>query len=129
MVVVKELAGIGVAGCGFVADEEVATVGERRQRRSAFGDFGGEAISGPAVAGRQRRVDDRPIAGATAEVAGERVARALIGGGLALMIEREQAHHDARRAETALRAVVVDHRLLHRVQAAALGEILDEKSR
>ena len=108
-----------------VADEQVAAVGERRQRRGALGGRGGETIGRPAVAGRQRRVDDRPIAGATAEVAGERVARALVGRRLALVIEREQAHDDAGRAEAALRAVIVDHRLLHRMQALALGEVLD----
>ena len=41
------------------------------------------------------------------------------------MIGGEQAHDDARGAETALRAVQVDHRLLHRVQRVALGQILD----
>ena len=60
-----------------VADEQVAAVGERRQRRGALGGRGGETVGGLAVAGRQRRVDDRPIAGAAAEVAGERVAHAL----------------------------------------------------
>ena len=41
------------------------------------------------------------------------------------MVGREQAHHDARRAEAALRAVMIDHRLLDRVQRLAVGEILD----
>jgi hypothetical protein len=41
------------------------------------------------------------------------------------MIGGEQAHHDPRCAEAALRAVQVDHRLLHRMEDAAIGEILD----
>ena len=41
------------------------------------------------------------------------------------MIGGEQAHDDTRRAETALRAVQVDHGLLHRVERVAVGEILD----
>ena len=39
-------------------------------------------------------------------------------GACARLVEREQRHHEARRAEAALRAVAVDHRLLHRVQRA-----------
>ena len=41
------------------------------------------------------------------------------------MIEGEQAHHDARRAEAALRAVLLDHRRLDRMQPAAVGKVLD----
>ena len=41
------------------------------------------------------------------------------------MVGDEQAHDDARGAETALRAVQVDHRLLHRMERVAVGEILD----
>ena len=41
------------------------------------------------------------------------------------MIGGEQAHDDAGRAETALRGVMVDHRLLHRMERVAVGEILD----
>ena len=33
-----------------------------------------------------------------------------------LFVQRPQRHHEARRAEAALRAVAVDHRLLHRMQ-------------
>ena len=41
------------------------------------------------------------------------------------MIGGEQAHDDARGAEAALRAVQLDHRLLHRVKRVTVGEILD----
>ncbi len=41
------------------------------------------------------------------------------------MIGGKQAHDDARGTEAALRAVQIDHRLLHRVERVALGEILD----
>jgi len=41
------------------------------------------------------------------------------------MIEAEQRHHEARRAEAALRAVAVNHRLLHRMQLVAFGQIID----
>ena len=41
------------------------------------------------------------------------------------MIGGEKAHHDARGAEAALRTVMIDHRLLHGMQSAALGKVLD----
>src|SRR5205085_1648054 len=40
-----------------------------------------------------------------------------------------QRHHEARGAEAALRAVAVDHRLLHRVQAVAALQVLDGEER
>ena len=66
--------------------------------------------------------DDRPVAGAAAQVAGERLvdlvaARQARPSGLVL-VERPQGHHEARRAEAALRAVAIDHRLLDGVQRA-----------
>ncbi len=44
---------------------------------------------------------------------------------VALLIVGEQAHHDTRRAKTALRTVLTRHRLLHRMQHAVVGKILD----
>ena len=37
----------------------------------------------------------------------------------------KQAHHDAGRAKAALRAVIAGHGLLHRMQHALVGQILD----
>ena len=82
-----------------------------------------------------RRRDDRLIAGTAAEVARERVVDALgaerrvavVGLGIAL-VEREQRHHEARRAEAALRGVALDHRLLHDMRSAVLVlQILDRE--
>ena len=41
------------------------------------------------------------------------------------MVGREQAHHNPGRAKAALRGVIVDHRLLQRMQLAACGQVLD----
>ncbi len=109
----------------LVADEEVRIVGEPGERPGALGRRRCEAVGRGSVAGREPCGQDRAIAGAAAEIAGELVAEARGGRGRAGMIGGEQAHHDARRAEAALRAVMVDHRLLHRMQAVALGEVLD----
>jgi hypothetical protein len=51
------------------------------------------------------------------EVVGQLLARGLGAARLVMLVGRPQRHHEARRAEAALRAVAVDQRLLHRVQA------------
>ena len=80
-------------------------------------------------AGRGRRVargiDDRPVAGAAAEIAGQRVVDGLVLGLLAALLERIQRHHDPRRAEPALARIRLDHRFLERVEPAILRQPLD----
>ena len=98
----------------------------RKRLRSVLG-FGGETVGGRADAGLQRRLDDRPIAGAAAKIAGELIADRRRGSPARALIEREQAHHDAGRAEAALRAVQVDHRLLDGMKDPPVGEILDRQ--
>ena len=71
-------------------------------------------LSGTGAGRRLGGPHDRGVAGAAAEVARERVvvvARRRSGAG--------RRRHEARRAEAALRAVVVDHRRLDRVERAA----------
>ena len=51
--------------------------------------------------------------------------RSSRGHSLLLMTQGEEAHHKARRAEAALRGVEINHRLLHRMQLAAFGQIFD----
>jgi hypothetical protein len=67
-----------------------------------------------------RGVEDGAVAGAAAQVARKVLHRLRARHATALadlgLVQREQAHHEARRAEAALRAVVIDQRLLHRVQ-------------
>ena len=66
-----------------------------------------------------RGVNDGPVAGAAAQVAGQGGRRVVAGDGRAGylgLIEPEQAHGKARRAEAALGAVALHQRLLHRVQ-------------
>jgi hypothetical protein len=79
--------------------------------------------------------DDRRIARAAAEVAGERVidllraqrrVAALGPGGI--LVEREQRHHEARRAEAALGAVALDQRPLDRMRRAVrAAEVFDRE--
>src|SRR5271163_2463995 len=110
----------------LVADDEIAIVARGAQRLGAGAPRSRrETVRRRAVAGRQRRLDDRLVAGAAAEIARERLVDALARRRRAAMIVREQAHHDAGRAEAALRTVEIDHRLLHGVQRLALGEVLD----
>ena len=86
-------------------------------------------------------IEDRPVAGAAAQVARQVVGELLAGGlraGCAVaLVAGGQRHHEARRAEAALRAVAVDHRALHRVQRVGTGrmrpahrfEVLDREQR
>ena len=66
--------------------------------------------------------DDRRIAGAAAEVAGELVV--MIGG--AIGMGGDHRHDKAWGAKTALAAVEIDHGLLHRMQGAIrMGDPFD----
>ena len=95
-----------------------------------IGEPGG--VGRRVVAHGERRLADRPVAGAAAEVAAEGRLEARLGqrGGrlvtisALLLVEGEERHHDARRAEAALAAMAVDHRRLGGVQALALGQPL-----
>ena len=80
----------------------------------------GEAVA-PTVADSIHGMggaDDRFIAGAAAEIPGQRVVDPLPIRPLLVQVERQQRHDETRRAESALRAVAIDHRLLNRVQRA-----------
>ena len=86
----------------------------------------GEPVGAAAAKGRHCRVDDRPVAGAAAEVSCDHVVDPGAIRPRLAAVHREQRHDESRGAEPALRAVMVDHRLLHRMQRAVrLAEILD----
>jgi len=80
---------------------------------------------------RPGRVDDRAVPRAAAEVAGEGVGDRLPVRGWLALVEREQRHHEARRAEAALRPVALGERPLDGVESGrgpvsgTLGEALD----
>src|ERR1700682_5068785 len=65
-------------------------------------------------------LDDGAVAGAAAQVSRQRMDDRVASGLRAGYIEREERHHEAGRAEAALRGMTVDHRLLHRMQRRAL---------
>src|SRR3546814_5353986 len=77
-------------------------------------DLGSESIvARVVVVGALRRPHDRRVASAAAEVAGQGVIdHALAGKIFVVAGHGEERHDEARRAEAALRAVAVDHRLL-----------------
>ena len=75
-----------------------------------------------------RRVEDRTVAGAAAQVPRQFLLRQLTRHVTApnnmVLVHAEHAHHEAGRAEAALRAVAADHRFLGRVQrAVGAGEV------
>src|SRR3954469_2885316 len=64
------------------------------------------------------RLDDPLVTGAATEVAREPLFDLVEGGVRVVLEERLHAHHEARRAETALQAVGLAERLLHRAERA-----------
>ena len=72
------------------------------------------------------RRNDRPIAGAAAQIARQRIVDPVAIKRLVFVEQGEQRHDEAGRAEAALRAVGFHHGLLHRMQAAVGDlEVLD----
>jgi hypothetical protein len=69
-----------------------------------------------------RRVEDRPVAGAAAQIPRQfflrQFARDALAAAHMVLVHPEQAHHEAGRAKAALGAVVSHHRLLGRMQAS-----------
>ena len=107
-----------------VADHEIDFVIERVKRLQPLGGVAREAIIGAGIANLERRVDDRPIAGAAAQISRQHIVDLVAGrAAMIVVIVREQAHHDAGRAEAALRAVQTRHRFLDRMQHAVCGQI------
>ena len=120
---------VGGAGDDARLGPGQALRGEVLQRH--LGGLGGERIELRAQRGTVDRcvgqlehalgrVDDRTVAGAAAQVAGQRVGdgRALGAGagGRMRLAQRGHRHDEAGRAEAALRAVALDQRLLHRMR-------------
>ena len=66
----------------------------------------------------ERGIDDRFVAGAAAQIAAQRIIDLSACGPGDRLQQTGQAHHDAGRAKTALRAMTLGHGLLHRVQLA-----------
>src|SRR3954468_18935043 len=76
------------------------------------------ALPAQAPRGAQRRVDDRGIAGAAAEVAGDGIAHLLFRRVGRLAQEGGQRGEHARRAEPALQAMLFPERLLQHAERA-----------
>src|SRR5437764_7335230 len=71
------------------------------------------------------RLDDVLVAGAAAQVAGQRPAHLLLGGIRVLLEQGRGGHHHARGAETALESVLLLETLLERMQLTGTGQALD----
>src|SRR5690242_8388694 len=70
-------------------------------------------------------LDDIDVARAAAQVPGDRLADFLLAGILVALEERARGHEHARRAESALQAVLLGEALLHRMELAALLQAFD----
>ena len=88
----------------------------RRHRRKAINSTRRERIA--------RRVHNRAIAGAAAEIASQRIVNGLRLRRLALPESCKQRHDKARRAEAALAGVPLHHGRLHGMQKRAVRQTL-----
>ena len=77
------------------------------------------------VAGGTHRLDDVLVAGAAAEIGREHVEQLVVADVRIVLQRVRRQHQEARRAEAALQAVVVDEGLLQRMQLLAVGEPFD----
>ncbi len=75
--------------------------------------------------GEPHGVEDLRVAGAAAEVAGERLADLVVRRARGAPEQIDGRDDEARRAEAALHGARVDERLLHRGAAVAVGEPFD----
>ena len=110
------------------ADLDAGAVPQLRQTRDHGLSFDLQRVlCRLAVAGDgARRPHDRLIAGAAAEIALQRLFDFGVGRFGRPHPQRIERHDKARRTETALRAVEIDHRPLHGVQLVGLaGQMLD----
>jgi len=98
---------------------------DRRQFDGQRPDGRGVRVGAHGLSGRQ----DRAVAGAAAEVAGERILQGARVRRAAFALVGVEAHHEPRRAEAALAGVVRHHRLLDRMQAPVAPQALDGKQR
>src|SRR5215468_7661985 len=87
--------------------------------------LGGMAALLELLRGVLDRLDDVDVAGAAAEVPGDRLADLGLARVGVPGEERAAGHHHARRAVAALQAVLLPEALLDRVERRALLETLD----
>ncbi|MOA22612.1 hypothetical protein D3C78_1431810 [compost metagenome] len=99
--------------------------GDGLQASNGLGFAGIELVRLLATATLRGGLQDRPVAGAAAQVAGEGFVGLVGVGLLAVFLQGKQRHDKARRAEAALGAVAFDHGLLHAVQLALMLEVFD----
>ncbi len=102
----------------------VAGLAGQDRGREGVGQAGAERLAGDVrldVAAAVQGVIDRPVAGAAAQVALQRMGQIR----LLFLGQRHRRHDHAGRAEAALEGLRVVEGLLHRMQRAARGEALD----
>src|SRR5262245_42002558 len=110
-----------------LADDALDTAHAGGARTDDFQFRFGHDLSPPcyAIGGEMDRIDDLVIAGAAADVAGDRffdIFRSRFGGPIEQSFHRDNI---SRRAVAALHRAGVDKRLLHRMQCIAVGETFD----
>src|SRR3954447_24329030 len=129
----------GRSTCSFIRSTSVVPPARNRASAAAAAsravvpstavtNSNGFTISPPA-ANRLDRLDDARIGTATADVAAHRLAHIVVARTARLAEQRDSRHDLPGRAITALKAVVADERLLHRVEALGVGEAFNRGDR
>ncbi|MNV21148.1 hypothetical protein D3C71_1120760 [compost metagenome] len=111
----------------LVAAVQFPDVGRRDgfEASNGFGFTGIELIRFFTAAGLLGGFQNRPVAGAAAEVAGQRFVSLGMIRCIAVLLQGKQRHHETGSAEAALRAVALDHGFLHAVQFAFVLEVFN----
>ncbi len=111
----------------FVAAVQLASLGWRDGLEAAdcLRLLGIELVAAGLAATLLGSIEDRPVAGAAAQVAGQGLLGLVQVGAAAVLLQGEQRHDEAGGAEAALRAMAIGHGLLHAVQLALVLETLD----
>ena len=118
------------ARCGeetlFVADEDIFLGVDGREGGRAARGAPRERVVRAAGTGCEGGIRNGAVAGAAAEIARQPVVDLRTVRLMSGVVEREQAHHESRGAEPALRAVMLDQGRLHGMQGLAGGaQVLD----
>ncbi|MCY1354352.1 hypothetical protein D9M69_407270 [compost metagenome] len=99
------------------------TRGDGFQLGDGLGFGGVELVRLLLAAGLLGGVDDRAVAGAAAQVAGQGLHGLGLVVAVAVLLQGEQRHDEAGGAEAALGTVAIHHRLLHGMQLALVLEV------
>ncbi len=97
----------------------------RSEFLAGLGKARGKGVSGFGGKRFHRRIANRPVARAAAKIPAELIVELVGRAEVIAIVALEQRHDESRRAIAALRAVALDHLLLHRMQSGTARHAFD----